>query len=67
MKIERLKSPQAEHPTPPEIYKIKPSKFDVKINLERKDGERIQFACHRFDKKHLDHQIHLIVNPLEAE
>ena len=51
LKIERLKSPQAEPPTPPEIFKIKPAKFDVKINLERKDGERIQFTCHRFDKK----------------
>ena len=51
IKMERLKSPQAETPTPPEIYKTKPAKFDVKINIERKDGGRIQFTCHRFDSK----------------
>lgn len=50
-KLERLTSPQAEPPAPPEIYKIKPAKFAVKIKLERADGMRIQFTCHRWDKK----------------
>ena len=49
--IERDLSPQEESPAPPEIYKIKPARFDVKINLERKDGERLQFTCHRMDGK----------------
>ena len=35
----------------PDLPKIKPTKFSVKINLERTDGERIQFTCHRiYDK-----------------
>ena len=51
LKIESLKSPQAEDVSSAGIYKIKPAKFDVKINLERKDGERIQFTIHRWDKK----------------
>ena len=51
LKIERLKSPQAEPSAPPQIAKVKPAKFDVKINLERKDGARIQFTCHRLDSK----------------
>ena len=49
--MERILSPQAEMPVPPEIYKIKPARFSVKINLERTDGERIQFTCHRFGLK----------------
>ena len=51
LKAERLLSPQAEPATPPEIVKIKPARFSVKINIERSDGERIQFKCYRIDGK----------------
>ena len=50
LKEERLLSPQAESPTPV-FPKTKPAKFSVKINLERTDGERIQFTCHRIGDK----------------
>lgn len=45
-RIERKQSPQSEMPWP-EFPKTKPARFAVKINFERKDGERIQFTCHR--------------------
>jgi hypothetical protein len=51
LKAERLSSPQAEHQPPPEVFKVKPAKFSVKINIERTDGERIQFTCHRIGDK----------------
>ena len=46
LKAERLLSPQPETQMP-EIAKVKRSRFSVKINIERTDGERIQFTCHR--------------------
>lgn len=46
LRIERANSPQAEIVLP-EVAKNKPARFAVKINLERRDGERIQFTCHR--------------------
>ena len=51
LKIERALSPQAESPFPPETVKVKPARFSVKINIERTDGERIQFTCHRIGGK----------------
>lgn len=50
LRIERALSPQAEIPLPV-IPKTKPAKFSVKINLERTDGQRIQFTCHRIGDK----------------
>ena len=50
LKIERALSPQAECP-PPIFSKSKPARFSVKINLERTDGQRIQFTCHRIGGK----------------
>lgn len=47
---ERALSPQAEMPSPV-LPRIRPVKFAVKINLERTDGERIQFTCHRIHDK----------------
>jgi hypothetical protein len=49
-RIARATSPQAES-LPPEIVKVKPLRFAVKINLERRDGQRIQFTCHRIADK----------------
>jgi len=51
LRLQRALSPQAESPLPPEIAKVKPAKFSVKINMERADGERIQFTCHRIGDK----------------
>ena len=51
LRIERALSPQAEPPMPRELVKIKRQKFSVKINIERADGERIQFTCHRIGDK----------------
>lgn len=45
------KSPQEEMPVPDCVHKIGPARFDVKINLERKDGSRIQFTCHRMGNR----------------
>lgn len=50
-RIERASSPLDELPVPKSVHKIKASRFAVKINLERTDGERIQFTCHRFYDK----------------
>ena len=49
-RLERINSPQAEIVLP-EMPKVKPAKFSVKINLERTDGERIQFTCHRIGNR----------------
>jgi hypothetical protein len=50
LKAESLLSPQDE-PPPPEVAKVKRARFSVKINIERTDGERIQFTCHRIGGK----------------
>ena len=50
LKMERLLSPQEESPMPV-LPKTKPARFSVKINIERTDGERIQFTCHRIGGK----------------
>jgi len=55
LRIERANSPQAEPVIPAEIKKTKPAKFSVKINLERADGERIQFTCHRIGERIYHH------------
>lgn len=47
-RIERATAPLDESPVPETVQQIKPARFAVKINLERTDGERIQFTCHRF-------------------
>lgn len=54
LKVDRLLSPQAESPMP-DFPKSKPAKFSVKINLERTDGARIQFTCHRIGGKIYHH------------
>ena len=54
LKAERLLSPQAEMPMPV-FQKTKPARFSVKINIERTDGERIQFTCHRIGEKIYHH------------
>ena len=54
LRIERANSPQAGIVLP-EIAKTKPARFAVKINLERRDGERIQFACHRIGDRIYHH------------
>ena len=46
LRLERAAAPVDEIILPPEP-KPKPVRFSVKINLERRDGERIQFTCHR--------------------
>ena len=55
LRIERHLSPQAESPIPVAVPKIKPAKFAVKISIERTDGERIQFTCHRIGGKIFHH------------
>ena len=54
LRIERDFSPQAEMPMPV-FPKTKPARFSVKINLERTDGERIQFTCHRIGDRIYHH------------
>ena len=50
LRIERANSPQAEIAMPG-LAKHRPQKFAVKINLERTDGARIQFTCHRIGER----------------
>lgn len=54
LRVERANSPQAEIVWPA-IAKSTPARFSVKINLERRDGERIQFTCHRIGDRIYHH------------